>query len=62
MGKLTKDEAVGILREAKGKLEKASTKEETLDILKDAGGAVGYKPAFRALIAGVEPEKSVKWE
>jgi len=50
------------LKEAKSKLETATTKQETLGILKDAGGAVGYKPAFRALVAGVEPEKSVKWE
>ena len=62
MGKLTKDEAVGILKEAKSKLETATTKQETLGILKDAGGAVGYKPAFRCLIAGVEPEKSIKWD
>jgi len=62
MGKLTKDEAVGILKEAKSKLETAATKDEALGILKDAGGAVGYKPAFRALVAGVEPEKSVKWD
>jgi len=62
MSKLTKEDAIGILREAKGKLEKASTKDETLAVLKDAGGAVGYKPAFRCLIAGIEPEKSIKWE
>jgi len=62
MGKLTKDEAIGILKEAKSKLETATTKDEALGIIREAGGAVGYKPAFRALIAGVEPEKSIKWE
>lgn len=62
MGKLTKDEAVAILKEAKSRLEKATTKDETLGILKEAGGQVGYKPTFRALVAGIEPEKSIKWE
>ena len=62
MGKLTKEEGIAILREAKSKLDKATTKDEALGILKEAGGQVGYKPAFRALIAGVEPENSIKWE
>lgn len=61
MGSITKEEAVGILTEAKKKLAKATTKDETLAVLKEAGGKVGYAPAMRCLVAGVEPDKSVRW-
>jgi hypothetical protein len=62
MPKLTKEEGVAILAEAKGKMAKAKTKEDALAVLLDAGKNVGYSPAFRCLVAGQEPDKSIKWE
>lgn len=62
MTKITKEEGIKVLKDAKAKMAKATTKDETLEILKDAGSQVGYAPAFRCLIAGVEPDKSIKWE
>lgn len=59
---MTKEEAVKILAEARDKMDKAKTKEETLAVLKDAGSKVGYTPAFRCLVAGLEPDKSIRWK
>lgn len=59
--KITKAEGVEILKEAKAKLGKATTKDETLAVLKDAGSKVGYAPAMRCLVAGVEPDNAIKW-
>jgi len=59
---MEKQDAVYILAEAKEQMEKASTKEEALDVLRRAGSTVGYAPAFRALVAGVEPDKAVRWK
>ncbi|MFA7101314.1 MAG: hypothetical protein WC196_06245 [Bacilli bacterium] len=61
MGKITKDEGIKALKDAKAKLAKASTKDETLAVLLEAGQAVGYSPAMRCLVAGKEPEQSIKW-
>jgi hypothetical protein len=58
---MTREQGVEVLRKAQKNLAKASTKEETLAVLQEAGSAVGYKPAFRCLVAGTEPEKSIKW-
>ena len=59
---LTKEEAIKVLEEAVKKLAGVTTKEDTLAILLETGKVVGYKPAFRALVAGVEPSKSIRWE
>jgi len=58
---ISKQDAIYTLAEAKEQMEKASTKAETIDVLQRAGDAVGYKPAFRALVVGVEPDKAVHW-
>lgn len=60
--KLTKEDGIKVLEEAQNSLAKASSKEETLAVLKEAGSKVGYSPAFRCLVAGNEPAKSIKWE
>ena len=59
---MEKQDAVYTLVEAKEQMEKASTKEEALDVLRSAGNVVGYAPAFRALVTGVEPDKAVRWK
>ena len=59
---MEKQDAVYTLVEAKEQMETASTKEEALDVLQRAGSTVGYAPAFRALVAGIEPDKAVRWK
>ena len=59
---MTKDEAVKVLADAQGEMKKAKTKDETIAVLKNAGGKVGYTPAFRCLVQGLEPDKSVRWK
>lgn len=59
---MTKDEAVKVLTDAQGDMKKAKTKEDALAVLKATGGKVGYTPAFRCLVQGLEPDKSVRWK
>jgi len=61
MGNMTRDEGIKALKDAQGKLAKASTKDETIAVLAEAGKAVGYAPAMRCLVAGKAPEDSIKW-
>lgn len=58
---ITKEQAVEVLYRAKEQLEQTSDKTEALTILAEAGKAVGYKPAFRALVMGTKPEDAIKW-
>lgn len=58
---MTRAEALVALEEAKGKLAKATTKDETLAALREAGDAAGYAPAMRCLVAGKSPEDSIRW-
>ena len=58
---MEKQEAIYTLVEAKEQMDKANTKAEVLDLLDRTGTAVGYAPAFRALVKGLEPEKSVRY-
>mgnify|MGYP003394928955 CR=1 FL=1 len=58
---MEKAEAVAVLTILKDQMELAQTKQEVLAVLSKAGKAVGYKPAFRVLVAGEEPDKAVRW-
>lgn len=58
----TKEEAVKVLEVCKAKMDEAKTKEEALEILREAGKEVGYKPAFRCLVMGETPEESIRWK
>ena len=58
---MEKQEAIYTLVEAKEQMDKASTKAEALDVLNRAGTAVGYAPAFRTLVKGIDPDKSVRY-
>lgn len=49
---------IEILRNYKEMLTKVAGKEDTLSILRTAGREAGYKPAFRVLVMGKEPEKA----
>ena len=57
----TRAEAAHILTALGRELSEATTKAEVLNILRRAGGAVGYKPAFRCLVNGENPETSMHW-
>ena len=59
--KLTKEEAIQNLVDARGKMDKAETKADVIDILQEAGAAVGYKPTMRCLVMGKAPDLSIKW-
>lgn len=57
----SKEEGIKLLRELKEQLGKTEKTADALGILALAGKSVGYKPAFRALVMGVEPEQAIKW-
>lgn len=59
---LSKQEGIELLRGLKEQLGKVEKTKDALEILALAGRSVGYKPAFRALVMGVEPEQAIKWE
>ena len=58
---ITKEEAAHILTVLGKEMTEAKDKEAVLNILKRAGGAVGFKPAFRCLVMGETPERSIHW-
>ena len=62
MEKYTKAEAVKVLEVSKAKMAEAKTRDEALEILREAGKEVGYTPAFRCLVIGKTPEESIKWK
>jgi len=62
MKRYTKAEAVPILEVSKAKMDEAKTRDEALEILKEAGNEVGYTPAFRCLVMGQTPDQSIRWK
>lgn len=60
MIQLTLAEQITALETSKKLMETATTKEQTLAILSSAGNAVGYKPAFRALVMGKSATESIR--
>lgn len=59
--KLTREEAINVLTTKRDMAEDAQTVAEFKLQLELAGNAVGYAPAFRCLVMGMEPEDSVRW-
>ncbi len=59
---LTREEGIELLKKLKEQLAKIKDDvPAALELLALAGKSVGYKPAFRALVMGVEPEQAIKW-
>ena len=58
---LTREEAIRFLTMQRDLLEEATTKESALVLLLEAGSKIGYAPAFRCLVKGLEPEDSIRW-
>lgn len=59
--KMTREEAVQCLTKLRDLAEVEVRKDEFAKILLEAGEAVGYTPAFRCLVMGLEPEESIRW-
>lgn len=62
MAKITAEQAIQYLHEAKIQMDTITTWEMARLQLQMAGREVGYKPAFRCLVMGITPENSVRWE
>lgn len=62
MEQYTKEEAVKVLEVCKAKMDEAKTRDEALEILREAGKEVGYKPAHRCLVLGQKPEQAITWK
>ncbi len=58
---MSKEEGIELLMTLKEQLGKTEKVSDALQVLALAGKSVGYKPAFRALVMGVEPEQAIKW-
>ena len=61
MASITKEEGIALLKNLKEQLAKITEVPAALELLALAGKSVGYKPAFRALVMGVDPEQAIKW-
>ncbi|MGD0794294.1 MAG: hypothetical protein ABR958_01695 [Dehalococcoidales bacterium] len=61
MAQYTKQEAVEVLKVGKASMEVAKTKDEAIAILTEVGKEVGYKPTFRCLVLGQNPEQAITW-
>lgn len=59
--RMTREEAVKYLTMQRDWMDEAVTKERTIEILSETGKAIGYAPAFRCLVIGLDPEDSIRW-
>ena len=61
---LTRKEAVEFLtmqQDLFADAKEANELAKCLEIIEQAGDKVGYAPAFRCLVKGLEPEESIRW-
>ena len=58
---LSRAEAVDILTMARDLLDDTQSLVDYKRILLETGEKIGYAPAFRCLVKGLEPEESVRW-
>ncbi len=59
---MSKEEAIQYLTKQRDMAEDSQTKVEYQKILLETGKAIGYTPAFRCLVMGLEPQDSIKWK
>ena len=59
--KMSREEAIQYLTMQRDLAEDCQTKAEFIKTLADTGQMVGYTPAFRCLVMGLEPEQSIRW-
>ena len=58
---LTREEAIQYLTMQRDLITEANTASEFRRILETTGDKIGYAPAFRCLVKGLEPEQSIRW-
>lgn len=64
MERMTREEAIQYLTMAKDMFDdavEANNTHEAVKVLRNAGEKVGYTPAFRCLVKGMDPEQSIRW-
>uniref|UniRef100_A0A6M3JBT1 Ig-like domain-containing protein n=1 Tax=viral metagenome TaxID=1070528 RepID=A0A6M3JBT1_9ZZZZ len=62
MERMTREEAVQYLTKQRDLADDCQTASDFKAILLETGEAVGYTPAFRCLVKGLEPEQSIRWK
>ena len=64
--KMSREEAIQYLTGQRDRMDDAIAINESikvvLSILQETGETIGYTPAFRCLVMGLEPEQSIRWE
>ena len=60
--KMSREEAIQYLTMQQDLAADCQTKAEFTKILAETGDSIGYTPAFRCLVKGLEPEQSIRWE
>lgn len=61
---VSREEAVQFLTMQRDLLAEAvatSDAPKVLNILEQTGDRIGYTPAFRCLVMGMEPENAIRW-
>ena len=58
---MTREEAIQYLTHQRDMLDEVASAAEFKAILLETGNMVGYAPAFRCLVKGLEPEESIRW-
>lgn len=61
---LTREEAIQYLTMQSDLATEAARTNNLVDylkILRETGDKIGYAPAFRCLVKGLEPEDSIRW-
>lgn len=61
MERITREEAIQYLTKQRDLAEVELRKDEFIKLLLEAGETIGYTPAFRCLVKGLEPEESIRW-
>jgi hypothetical protein len=62
---VTKEEAINILTKERDNMIDNGAQMSALEFqanLRRIGTQIGYTPAFRCLVMGLEPEASVRWK
>ncbi|KKL04145.1 hypothetical protein LCGC14_2619040 [marine sediment metagenome] len=58
---ISREEAIQVLTMYQDLASDAETKERFIEVLADAGRAIGYAPAMRCLVMCVSPEDAIRW-
>lgn len=58
---LTREEAIQFLTRQRDLMDDTTTKEDAIKVLEETGDVIGYAPAMRCLVKGLEPEESIRW-